>query len=291
MADLQPDPRKRAAWRDKWHEIIFGHDTFAGQLFNIVIQASILISVLAVGLESVRSIREAYGGYLKIAEWVFTALFTIEYIARLATAQNAKRYAKSFFGIVDLLAIAPVYLSLFFGAAHSFSVVRSLRLLRIFRILKLTEYLGEATTMRIALMESLRKIVVFLFAVLTVVVIAGAMMYQIEGEAHGFTSIPAGMYWAVVTVTTVGYGDIAPQTVLGRIVASLLMIVGYGVIAVPTGIVSFEMARAASGSTSSAASPACPDCNLRSHDRDAHFCKRCGAHLPLYGQPSEPNGP
>ena len=149
--------------------------------------------------------------------------------------------------IVDLFAVAPVYLSVLFGVAHAFSVVRSLRLLRIFRILKLTEYLGEAMTMRIALRESLRKIIVFLFAVLTIVVIAGAMMYQIEGEAHGFNSIPAGMYWAIVTVTTVGYGDIAPKTVLGRIVASLLMIVGYGIIAVPTGIVSFELARASSG--------------------------------------------
>ena len=155
-----------------------------------------------------------------------------------------------------------------------------------YRILKLSEYLGEATTMRIALMESLRKIVVFLFAVLTIVVIAGALMYQIEGEAHGFTSIPAGTYWAIVTVTTVGYGDIAPQTVLGRVVASLLMIVGYGIIAVPTGIVSFEFARATSGATS----PACPECNLRAHDRDAHYCKRCGAHLRTSGPPPKSAG-
>jgi len=288
MPELEPDPdpRKRAAWRDKWSEIIFGHETFAGRLFDIILLTLILLSVLAVLLESVRSIRDSYGAYLKVAEWGFTALFTIEYIARLATAKSAKRYARSFFGFVDLLAIAPVYLSILFGAAHSFSVVRSLRLLRIFRILKLSEYLGEATTMRIALMESLRKIVVFLFAVLTIVVIAGALMYQIEGEAHGFTSIPAGTYWAIVTVTTVGYGDIAPQTVLGRVVASLLMIVGYGIIAVPTGIVSFEFARATSGATS----PACPECNLRAHDRDAHYCKRCGAHLRTSGPPPKSAG-
>jgi voltage-gated potassium channel len=276
MADPHPDARERAPWRDVWYEIIFGHETSAGQLFDIIIQTSILLSILAVVLESVRSIRESYGAYLKFAEWAFTALFTVEYTARLITAKSAKRYARSFFGVVDLFAIAPVYLSLFFGTAHAFTVVRSLRLLRIFRILKLTEYLGEAATMRIALVESLRKITVFLFAVLTIVVIAGAMMYQIEGEAHGFTSIPAGMYWAVVTVTTVGYGDIAPQTILGRILASVLMIVGYGIIAVPTGIVSFELARASTNGPS----PRCPECGLRLHDRDARYCKRCGTHLP-----------
>ena len=276
MPDSHPDPHKRAAWRDIWHEIIFGHETFAGRLFDIILLTLILLSILTVLLESVRSIRESYGIYLQIAEWGFTALFTLEYIARLISAKSAKRYARSFFGLVDLFAVAPVYLSLLFGVAHAFTVVRSLRLLRIFRILKLTEYMGEAATMRIALVESLRKITVFLFAVLTIVVIAGAMMYEIEGEAHGFTSIPAGMYWAVVTVTTVGYGDIAPQTVLGRIVASLLMIVGYGIIAVPTGIVSFELARA----SSNLSSPPCPECSLRSHDRDARYCKRCGTQLP-----------
>ena len=162
MADSHPDPRKRAPWRDVWYEIIFGHETPAGKLFDIVLLTSILLSILAVMLESVRSIRESYGVYLEIAEWGFTSLFTVEYIARLITAKSAKRYARSFFGIVDLFAIAPVYLSLLIGPAHAFSVVRSLRLLRVFRILKLSEYLGEATTMRIALVESLRKIVVFL---------------------------------------------------------------------------------------------------------------------------------
>ena len=283
MADSHPDPRKRAAWRDVWYEIIFGHETPAGRLFDIALLTLILLSVLAVVLESVRSIRESYGPYLQTAEWCFTALFTVEYIVRLVTAKSAKRYARSFFGVVDLFAIAPVYLSLLFGAGRFLSVVRALRLLRIFRILKLTEYLGEAATMRIALAESVRRIAVFLFAVLTIVVIAGALMYQIEGEAHGFTSIPAGMYWAIVTVTTVGYGDIAPKTVLGRIVASLLMIVGYGIIAVPTGIVSYELARA----SSSAPSPPCPECSLRSHDRDARYCKRCGTHLPAPGLPGE----
>lgn len=275
MIDSHTVDRPRPAWKDKWNEIIFGHETPAGRLFDIVLQCLILLSVLIVLLESVRSIRERYGLYFQIAEWTFTSLFTLEYAARLITSKNARQYALSFFGVVDLLAIAPVYLSLIFGVAHSFTVVRSLRLLRIFRILKMTEYIGEAAILQIALRESLRKITIFLFAVLTVVIIAGAMMYQIEGEANGFTSIPMGMYWAVVTVTTVGYGDISPKTVLGRILASLLMIVGYGIIAVPTGIVTWEIARASSG----APVRVCPACQLQAHDRDAVFCKRCGTRL------------
>jgi voltage-gated potassium channel len=275
MADAGSDSRKRAAWRDIWNKIIFGHETFAGRLFDIVLLTLIILSVLTVLLESVQSIRKGYGGYLQAAEWFFTAIFTLEYATRLICAPNAKRYARSFFGVVDLLAIAPVYLSLLFGVAHSFTVVRSLRLLRVFRILKLTEYLGEAATMRIAIAESLRKITIFLFVVLAIVVIAGAIMYQIEGEANGFTSIPAGMYWAIVTVTTVGYGDIAPKTVVGRILASILMIVGYGIIAVPTGIVSFELARTSPVSRV----VICSHCDLRSHDPDARYCKHCGAEL------------
>ena len=275
MADPPPVDRDRAAWRDKWYEVIFGHDTVAGKFFDVVLLTLILLSVLTVLLESVRSIRGRYGLYLSVAEWMFTSLFTIEYVARLISAKDAKRYATSFFGIVDLFAIAPIYLSLLFVTAHSYAVVRSLRLLRIFRILKMTEYIGEATVMRVALQESLRKIIVFLFAVLTIVIIVGAMMYQIEGEANGFTDIPTSVYWAIVTVTTVGYGDISPKTVLGRIVASMLMVVGYGIIAVPTGIVTFEFARA------SAAGPirVCSACGLQPHDRDAVFCKRCGSRL------------
>ena len=276
---MQPSPSQphpRAPWRDIWHEVIFGHETFAGRLFDLILLTLILLSVLTVLLESVRSIRDSFGPYLRIAEWAFTALFTIEYIARLISATNARRYARSFFGGVDLLAIAPVYLSLLFDVAHSFTVVRSLRLLRVFRILKLTEYVGEAAVLRIALKESIRKITIFLFAVLTIVIIVGAMMYQIEGEANGFTSIPAAMYWAIVTVTTVGYGDISPKTVPGRILASLLMIVGYGIIAVPTGIVTFEFARASTRTPIRT----CSACGLQPHDQDAIHCKRCGAPLP-----------
>lgn len=275
MADLHLADRKRAPWRDEWAEVIFGHDTFAGRLFDVVLLTLILLSVLCVLLESVRSIRESYGLYFRVAEWIFTALFTFEYAARLISARNAKDYARSFFGVVDLVAIAPVYLSLLFAVAHSYTVVRSLRLLRVFRILKLTEYVGEATVLRIALQESIRKIIVFLLAVLTIVIIVGALMYQIEGEANGFTSIPTAMYWAIVTVTTVGYGDISPHTVAGRVLASLLMIVGYGVIAVPTGIVTFEFARA----TATSSVRVCSACQLQLHDKDAIFCKRCGNRL------------
>ena len=275
MLDPHLVEHNRAHWRDKWNEVIFGHDTPAGRRFDIILLTLILLSVLSVMLESVRSIHEAYGVYLKIAEWVFTGLFTIEYAARLISAPNAKHYATSFFGIIDLLAIAPVYLSFLFAVEHSFTVVRSLRLLRVFRILKLTEYIGEANALRVALQSSFRKIVVFLFAVFSIVIIVGALMYQLEGEANGFTSIPTAVYWAIVTVTTVGYGDISPKTVAGRIVASMLMIIGYGIIAVPTGIVTFEFARA------SAAGPVrrCTACGLSVHNRDAVFCKRCGVQL------------
>jgi voltage-gated potassium channel len=274
MADPHTVER-RAPWRNKWHAIIFQHDTREGRLFDVVLLTLIVLSVLSVVVESVPSIRASYGAYFDTVEWIFTGLFTIEYVARLATAKNARRYAFSFFGIVDLLAIAPIYLSVLFAVEHSFTVVRSLRLLRVFRILKLSEYVGEAVALRTALRASLRKITVFLLAVLTIVITVGAMMYQIEGEANGFTSIPTGMYWAIVTVTTVGYGDISPKTVLGRILASLLMTVGYGIIAVPTGIVTFEFARV------SAAGPsrACSTCGLSQHDPDAIFCKRCGSQL------------
>jgi voltage-gated potassium channel len=275
MADQHPIEQGRAAWRDKWYVIIFQHDTRAGRWFDIVLLVLILLSVLSVIMESVRSIRDAYGDYFSAVEWTFTVLFTIEYVARLACARSAKRYARSFFGMVDLLAIAPTYLSVFFYTQHAFAVVRSLRLLRVFRILKLTEYLGEAVALRVALQASMRKITVFLFAVLTIVIIVGAMMYQIEGDANGFTSIPTGMYWAIVTVTTVGYGDISPHTVLGRILASILMTLGYGIIAVPTGIVTFEYARASAAGRGRT----CSACGHAQHDPDALYCKRCGAAL------------
>jgi voltage-gated potassium channel len=221
-------------------------------------------------LENVQSLREAYGSHLRAAEWGFTVLFTIEYVARIVAVKDAKRYVTSFYGIVDPVAIAPVYLSVFFSLTHSFMVVRSLRLVRIFRILKLTEYTGEAAVLQEALRQNVLKIVVFLFVVLAIVTIVGTLMYQIEGEANGFTSIRAAMYWAIVTVTTVGYADLSPHPVAGRILASLLMIVRYGIIAVPTSIVTFEYARAYS------AGPwrLCSAYGLERNDEDAVFCKR-----------------
>jgi voltage-gated potassium channel len=266
----------RAHWRGKLHEIIFGHFTFAGRLFDLALLILIILGVLTVLLGSVRNLHDAYGPYLQAAEWIVTGLFTLEYAARLACAPNARRYATSFFGIVDLLAVLPVYLGVFFGITHTFTLVRTLRLLRVFRILKLTQFLGEATALKLALRASFPKITVFLFTVLTVVILVGAMMYQIEGEQNGFTSIPAAMYWAIVTVTTVGYGDISPHTVLGRFIASILMVLGYGIIAVPTGIFSFELARTATR----AAPRLCPGCALTLHDGDATHCKHCGQVLP-----------
>ncbi len=267
---------RRAPWRDKLYQIIFGHLTFAGRLFDLALLVLILLGVLTVLLDSVRSLHDAYGPYLQATEWMVTILFTLEYAARLACAPNAWRYAFSFFGIVDLLAVLPVYLGIFFGITHTFTLVRTLRLLRVFRILKLTQFLGEATALKLALRASLPKITVFLFTVLTIVILVGAMMYQIEGEQNGFTSIPAAMYWAIVTVTTVGYGDISPHTVLGRFIASILMVLGYGIIAVPTGIFSFELARAAGH----AGPRLCPGCTFTLHDKDATHCKHCGQLLP-----------
>lgn len=275
MADSQPEDRSRALWRDRWRRVIFDNDTLAGRWFDGLLLTLIVFNLLLVALESVRSIGEAYGFYFDVAEWIITAIFTIEYAARLVSAPNARRYATSFYGLVDLLAIAPVYASVLFGLTQSFTVVRSLRLLRVFRILKLSEYLGEAAALGVALRESARKIIVFLVAVLAIVVIAGTLMYEIEGEANGFTSIPTAMYWAIVTVTTVGYGDISPKTVVGRILASFLMIVGFGIIAVPTGIVTLELSRASQGGPIRQ----CPLCSLQRHDPDAIFCKRCGTRL------------
>lgn len=235
-----------------------------------------MVSVIAVCLESVRSVREAYGAELLVLEWALTLAFTIEYGLRLVAVKRPWLYARSFYGVVDLLAILPTYLSLFVFGTQSLLVVRALRLLRIFRILKLSHYVGEARMLKAALAASMSKIIVFLGVVLTCVLIAGAMMYLIEGEENGFTSIPRSVYWAIVTMTTVGYGDIAPQTVLGQFVASILMILGYGVIAVPTGIVSVAMNDVFKRSTNT---QACPACGASNHADDAVHCKYCGEKL------------
>lgn len=261
--------------RARLHEIIFEADTPAGKAFDVVLLVLIVASVLAVMLESVTSIREHYRSLFRGFEWLVTILFTIEYVLRLYSVGRPLSYARSFFGVVDLLAILPTYLSLVFTGAQSLLVIRALRLLRVFRVLKLVRFVGEAAQLREALRASARKITIFIGAVLTVALIAGTVIYLIEGEESGFTSIPQAMYWAIVTMTTVGYGDVSPQTVWGKFLATVIMILGYGIIAVPTGIVSVEM-HAASRTIST---QACPSCSSEGHDAGAKFCKNCGARL------------
>jgi len=263
-------------WRERLHEIIFEAETPAGKAFDVALLVCIVASVATVLLESVASIRAQYGTLLRALEWGFTILFTVEYVLRLICVRRPLRYALSFFGLVDLLAIVPTYLSVFVAGAQSLIVIRALRLLRIFRVLKLAHFVGEASMLRDALRASMRKITVFLGTVLTVVLIVGSLMYLVEGEASGFTSIPQSMYWAIVTLTTVGYGDIAPQTVVGKLLASVVMILGYGIIAVPTGIVTVELAHARRAPITT---EACRDCGKGGHDSNADFCKFCGARL------------
>jgi voltage-gated potassium channel len=262
--------------RGRLHEVIFEAETPAGRAFDITLIGLIILSVLAVMLESVGEIRGRYGAQLYVVEWAFTLLFTLEYMLRLVSVRRPLRYAASFYGVVDLLAIAPTYLSLLVPGSHYLLVVRILRLLRVFRVLKLAAHLSEADVLMRALRASRRKISVFLLTVLTLVVIIGTLLYVIEGEDNGFTSIPISIYWAVVTLTTVGYGDISPKTPLGQALAALVMITGYGIIAVPTGIVTVEIAQAARKAVST---QACPECGAEGHDADAAYCKYCAARL------------
>jgi voltage-gated potassium channel len=264
-------------WRLKLHEIIFEADTPAGKWFDVILILSILVSVLAVMLDSVSGIRENYGSWFYRVEWFFTILFTIEYLLRIICVGKPIGYVTSFYGVVDLLAIIPTYLSIILPGSQYLLVIRILRILRIFRVLKLVQYISEARLLRQALRDSRRKITVFIFTVLTMVVIFGSLMYLIEGPVHGFTSIPRGIYWAIVTLTTVGYGDISPQTGPGQFLAALIMILGYSIIAVPTGIVTVAFARAESKAEFK--TQACPRCSAEGHDQDAKFCKYCGAHL------------
>jgi len=263
-------------WRQHLYLIIFESNTRAGRNFDIALLAAILASVLTVSLESVDEIKQSCGIWLVVAEWIFTLLFTVEYVLRLVSSPRPVRYAGSFFGIVDLLSILPTCLSFFFPGTQALVSIRALRMLRIFRILKLGNYLREAETLREALRASRPKVTVFLTVVMTVVAIVGSAMYLIEGPESGFTSVPRSMYWAVVTMTTVGYGDIAPQSVLGQLLASALMVMGYGVLAVPTGIVSVELARA---DRHRAEQRHCPHCLSVGHSDDAKYCKRCGNPL------------
>ncbi len=263
-------------FRSTLNEIIFGTDTPAGKLFDVILIWSIVLSVLTVVLESVTAIREMFGPVLNGLEWFFTILFTFEYLLRIFSIKKPTRYIISFFGIVDLLAILPTYMSLIIPGSHYLLNIRILRLLRIFRVFKLSAYLSEAKIITTALKASRRKISVFLLAVITIVVIIGTCMYVIEGEKNGFTNIPTGIYWAIVTLTTVGYGDLAPQSPFGKALASCIMILGYGIIAVPTGIVTAEFSNIASTRTSN---QICPECNAEDHEPNAVYCKFCGNKL------------
>lgn len=269
--------RPRNGWQRVAYEIIFESDTPAGKWFDILLIASIVVNVVIVMLDSVKEIHLAHGRLLYPFAWLFTILFTAEYILRLLCVGRPIRYALSFFGVVDFLAIFPAYVSLLFFGSVYLSVVRVLRVLRIFRVLGLPQFTREAASLSSSLYTSRRKIMVFLLTVVTLVVIIGALMYMIEGEQRGFTSIPVSVYWAIVTLTTVGYGDISPQTSLGQFLASAVMILGYSIIAIPTGIVTVEWAQ--NRSSTAAVSAPCPGCGLASHDNDARFCKRCGASL------------
>ncbi len=264
------------AWRERVRRIIFEADTPAGRLFDVALLWVILVSVVAVMLESITSIGDEYGPALRIFEWTVTGHFTIEYALRLASVREPFRYARSFFGLVDLMAILPTFLSLLLPGSHSLLIIRSLRLLRVFRVLKLVSYLGEADVLMGAIRSSAVKVTVFLGTVLVLIAITGTAMYLIEGEENGFTSIPRSMYWAVVTMTTVGYGDIAPQTVLGQVLAVVVMIMGYSIIAVPTGIVSAELVGARHNPITTRS---CPSCTSEGHTREARYCRDCGAEL------------
>ena len=264
-------PRARA------YEVIFEHDTPAGRTYDLVLIWLIVASVAVVMLDSVGDVRDAYGPWLRGAEWAFTLVFTAEYLVRLWCSRDAGQYARSFFGMVDLVAILPTYLSLVVPGGQALLAVRALRLLRVFRVLKLANYLSEAAVLARALRASRHKIIIFLAVVLTLVVTLGSAMYLVEGTANGFTSIPRSVYWAIVTLTTVGYGDIAPRTAVGQALAAIVMILGYAIIAVPTGIVTVEIGAA---TRAAASGRSCPQCSLSGHDSDARHCKRCGAVVP-----------
>ena len=271
-----------APWRRRVHEIVFEADTAAGKLFDVFLITAIVISVTVVMLDSVTTIHDRYGQELLVLEWAFTILFTAEYVVRLISVQNARRYVTSFFGVVDLLAILPTYLSVLMPGSQSLLVIRTLRLLRVFRVFKLASYVKEGDFLMAALRASRAKITVFVSSILSIAVVVGSVLYLIEGEASGFTSIPRAMYWAIVTMTTVGYGDIAPATTLGQVAAAGLMILGYAIIAVPTGIVSVELAKL--NPLSKVSTQACLVCSREGHDRDASYCKYCGSALYAEGE-------
>lgn len=268
--------KKKTNWKKKLHEIIYEADTFEGKLFDVVLLLIILISIVLVMLESVTSIDEKYHDQLYVAEWIVTILFTIEYFLRIISIKKPFKYIFSFYGIIDFLSTIPMYLSIFFVGTHKLVAFRSLRLLRVFKIFKLTNYVGEADQLIKALKASRVRISVFLFFIVILCIILGTVMYVIEGPVNGFISIPRSVYWSIVTLTTVGYGDIAPQTPLGQFIASVIMILGYAIIAIPTGIVSSELTKK---DTVNSNTQSCPNCSYDGHKDDAEYCYHCGHNL------------
>lgn len=271
---MNTSKNKSSNWRSKLHEIIYEADTPAGKFFDIILLIAILASIVFVMLETVEEFDNKYHNFLNAAEWVITILFSVEYIARIIAVKKPSKYIFSFYGVIDLLSTIPKYLSLLFVGTHALAALRALRLLRVFRILKLARYVGESNRLLVALRNSRAKIFVFLFFVVILCIILGTIMYLIEGgEDSGFTSIPRSVYWAVVTLTTVGYGDIAPVTALGQFIAAFIMILGYGIIAIPTGIVTAEYARNREIPTNT---QSCPSCTAGGHKDNAEFCHKCG---------------
>lgn len=271
------DKKEKTSWRHRLHEIIYEADTKEGKLFDIVLLIAIIASIVFVMLESVKSFDEKLYEFLNIAEWIITILFSIEYILRIVAIKKPFRYIFSFYGIIDLLSTLPKYLSFVIVGSHNLAALRALRLLRVFRILKLTRYVGASNRLIIALRASKAKIAVFLFFVVIICIILGTIMYMVEGEENGFTSIPRSVYWAIVTLTTVGFGDIAPNTPLGQLIASVIMILGYSIIAIPTGIVGAEMSKMTNDEDSN--TQACPNCLKDHHKENAIYCYNCGSVL------------
>lgn len=282
FSDPQLNPATETGWRRRWFNIIYLHDKGPERNFDLLLVYAILASVLVVMIDSVQWIHHRWSTAFYVVEWAFTLVFTAEYLLRLAVVKRPLRYAFSIWGIIDLAAILPTYLSIFIPGAQTLLVVRVLRILRLFRILKLTRYVEESGMLMQALWRSRRKVLVFLFTVLTITILAGSLMYVIEGPAHGYTSIPTSMYWAIVTMATVGFGDVVPQTTAGRFVTSVLILIGYSIIAVPTGIYTAELARGLRDAEDAHRhdNRGCPHCGLEGHDRDALFCRHCGTQLP-----------
>ena len=265
--------KPNTSWRHRLHEIIYEADTRGGKIFSVVLFIAILASIVFVMLESVESFDAKYHTFLDISEWVITILFSIEYVLRIISVKKPLKYILSFYGIIDLLSTIPKYLSFILVGSHNLAALRALRLLRVFRILKLARYIGASNRLVVALRASKAKIFVFLLFVVIICIILGTVMYMIEGEENGFISIPRSVYWAIVTLTTVGYGDIAPHTPVGQFLASIIMILGYGILAIPTGIVTSELTRSEKVNTNT---QACPNCMSDKHEDDAEYCNKCG---------------